>query len=319
MKSVKEHGAVPGVRGSAWVVEKDTDQYLLLTCGALAAAVYKAFKEDPDNENLQATILTGIPGASVYRKDTPQAVLQWLKDYNNSFHEGRRYSFPELLQDCCWVLFDLAAWRLGGLVAARWAVGPVWLCMAWVPPGWAWAPGKCYPHNLRHCHTLHCSLQDVLLWEGEWNFHKRTHGIFTTGSDATAYGRLQWEFLEQRVGKKLRSATSFLACISFLHTSQRLTWCSTLAAVWDSCVDFSDPRMNAEDVCLFMHKWLVTIQGLNDQTDVDVGGTCMSPAIRLIIFVEGMMFFVRASVFALHCVSASPLLQLPLQAYQALN
>ena len=98
--SVKEVGNIPGVRGQPWGVLSDGGDgrpYLMLTYGTLSAAVYIAASEDPQNPNVQMSIRNGIPGATLLHPRTPRDVLEWLRDWHNSFHSGSAISFIEIL------------------------------------------------------------------------------------------------------------------------------------------------------------------------------------------------------------------------------
>lgn len=98
--SVKKQGAVAGVRGAPWVVEaKDPNQYLLLTYGTLAEAVYQAYEQEPTNGQIIATIRAGISNAMVFNQQTPDCVLKWLMNFHNLFHGGSNPSFIELLKE----------------------------------------------------------------------------------------------------------------------------------------------------------------------------------------------------------------------------
>jgi hypothetical protein len=105
VKSVLEQGCIPGVRGICCAVERPGSDdnsadkcYWLLSWGTLVSAIYIAASREPDNAMVQATLATGVEGAVVLRVDTPKDVLIFLRDYFNSFHNGSKYSFTELLR-----------------------------------------------------------------------------------------------------------------------------------------------------------------------------------------------------------------------------
>eukprot|EP00971_Amphidinium_carterae_P325981 6456573-Amphidinium_carterae.1 len=46
---------------------------------------------------LQASVEKGLPGCRILHPNTPNNVLQWLRDYHNQFHGGHSRTPSELL------------------------------------------------------------------------------------------------------------------------------------------------------------------------------------------------------------------------------
>ena len=82
---------------------------LLLTFGTLTGAIYIADREDPENPQVVATIKAGLQNCTLFRRDTPEKELRWLKDFHNRWHGGSQTSFMELIEE---VVVVEAGWTL---------------------------------------------------------------------------------------------------------------------------------------------------------------------------------------------------------------
>ena len=86
-----------GSRGEYSAKVGNGKPHLMLAYGTLSAAVYLAAAEDAENVNVKESIRNGIPGATLLHPRTPRDVLEWLRDWHNSFHGGSSISFIEIL------------------------------------------------------------------------------------------------------------------------------------------------------------------------------------------------------------------------------
>eukprot|EP00969_Alexandrium_andersonii_P259015 11452528-Alexandrium_andersonii.AAC.1 len=97
--SILDKGIMQGVRGTAWCTYSKgrTLPYLMVTYGTLSSAFYRAHTEQPYNANVVSTLNSGIAHAIVFHEDTPDDVLDFLKEEHNSYHTGAHTSFLETL------------------------------------------------------------------------------------------------------------------------------------------------------------------------------------------------------------------------------
>ena len=82
---VAPHGWEPG-RGDA----VQSGPFKAITFGTLSTAVYDAaaLADTAENRYIQGTINKELPGCKVLNARTPRRVLQWLRDFHNSFRSG---------------------------------------------------------------------------------------------------------------------------------------------------------------------------------------------------------------------------------------
>ena len=107
ISKILQEGCVAGVRGICVAVESNKvtmgdhaqePEYWLLSWGTLTEAVYEAYRREPRNIMVKASVDNGITGCVILSARTPHDVLIWIRDYMNSFHYGSKYSFTELLK-----------------------------------------------------------------------------------------------------------------------------------------------------------------------------------------------------------------------------
>ena len=87
--SIMETGLMEGVRGQAWAVPvpNEKERWFLIAHATLVEAVYAAYKRDPQNRYVQATMTDGVV-AKVFRTDTPHDVLLYLRRLHNFLSQG---------------------------------------------------------------------------------------------------------------------------------------------------------------------------------------------------------------------------------------
>ena len=141
VEQVKRHGVVQGVRGEPWIVEAlPGEPKLLLTWGTLTNAVYISFTDDPLNPQVALTVQQGLKDCVVFRRDTPDDVLRWLRDYHNKFHSGSSQSFAELLDEAVLVESGWLVHKELNHITARSGTGEASyekLYAAWLDKNWS--------------------------------------------------------------------------------------------------------------------------------------------------------------------------------------
>ncbi len=65
----------------------------MVSWGTLSQAVYLAYEREPKNNNARESIAAGLSRVSIFREDTPEDVILWLKDFHNVWNTGSNYSF----------------------------------------------------------------------------------------------------------------------------------------------------------------------------------------------------------------------------------
>ena len=97
--SIMETGLMEGVRGQAWAVPvpNEKERWFLIAHATLVEAVYAAYKRDPQNRYVQATMTDGVV-AKVFRPDTPHDVLLYLRHLHNFYHKGASTTHLEILE-----------------------------------------------------------------------------------------------------------------------------------------------------------------------------------------------------------------------------
>ena len=109
VQSIANNGLCDGVRGEPWMVAPQgwepgkavlVGPFRAITFGTLSTAVYDAAKM-PDaekNRYIQGTIEKGLQTCKILNPGTPKRVLQWLRDFHNSFHSGNSSTFTDEIQ-----------------------------------------------------------------------------------------------------------------------------------------------------------------------------------------------------------------------------
>ncbi|CAK0826682.1 unnamed protein product, partial [Prorocentrum cordatum] len=88
-----------GVRGQCWAVPSGANdgKYLLMSSATLVEAVYIAFMREPRNRYVRRSLSNGVSNYLLFRQETPDDVLIYLKELNNAFHRGAGTSFLETM------------------------------------------------------------------------------------------------------------------------------------------------------------------------------------------------------------------------------
>ncbi|CAK0806410.1 unnamed protein product, partial [Prorocentrum cordatum] len=120
----RDCGVIPGVRGEPRGIQSDTASgmpALIVTCGTLSRAVYKAAKKWPENKMVQVSLARGLRNATLFDSRAPKDVIRWLREWRNEFHNGSRFSLLQYWKH----LNDMSAeyqarGKTGGAVMSFW-------------------------------------------------------------------------------------------------------------------------------------------------------------------------------------------------------
>ena len=106
VKSMREQGNVQGMAGVPIAIpasanqDADSEHYKLLTYGHRTEAIYRAAARFPNNDQIQATIESGLVNSIVLHANTPRDIRTWIKRFANSFNmHGVVTTFAEFLDD----------------------------------------------------------------------------------------------------------------------------------------------------------------------------------------------------------------------------
>ena len=106
VKSMLEQGNVQGMAGVPIAIpasanqDADSEHYKLLTYGHRTEAIYRAAARFPNNDQIQATIESGLVNSIVLHANTPRDIRTWIKRFANSFNmQGVVTTFAEFLDD----------------------------------------------------------------------------------------------------------------------------------------------------------------------------------------------------------------------------
>ena len=123
--SLRMRGIVEGVRGEAWFLQPQLSPtgekltgYQALSFASLTESFYAALVEDPSNVNLKMSLSKGLE-CRILNAKMPAAIIRFLVNLNNRFHNGSGTSFIELMKmipdatshilvnckPCGWVVF----------------------------------------------------------------------------------------------------------------------------------------------------------------------------------------------------------------------
>jgi hypothetical protein len=127
VQSIAKNGLCDGVRGEPWMVAPqgwkigNGGTFRAITFGTLTTAVYDAAKlpDAAENKYIQGTIEQGLPNCKILNPRTPRRVLQWLRDFHNSFHSGNSSTFTDEIQVALDVEAQWTAHRTSTNLTAR--------------------------------------------------------------------------------------------------------------------------------------------------------------------------------------------------------
>jgi hypothetical protein len=92
-----------GVRGEAAVINgsRRLPPVKAIACGTLSEQLYAAERCQPRNAAVLATLEAGLQNTVHLHEQTPNSVVQWLRDHYNEYHDGAPPSFMDYL---LWVI-----------------------------------------------------------------------------------------------------------------------------------------------------------------------------------------------------------------------
>ncbi len=117
-KSILLRGVMGCCRGEAWMVlSKDVEGPLLaLGWGTLTDAMYSVLenleKSGETSLVVDVSLRNGVE-ARVLHQDTPQSILELLRDLSNDFHDGSKDQYPELLSHTQKISSEFSAYHVG--------------------------------------------------------------------------------------------------------------------------------------------------------------------------------------------------------------
>jgi len=91
MNNVLRQGVCQSVRGAAIAVSGvgGSPPHRMITWGTLIRAIFLARDKEPDNKKIQHFFDTGIEHCVLLHEKTPRDVIEWLRDFFNSWHKAR--------------------------------------------------------------------------------------------------------------------------------------------------------------------------------------------------------------------------------------
>lgn len=110
-ESILEHGIAQDCRGRLFAtmsmhpVPGKVGQFMesfpleLVTWGTLARAFYSVVQRHPSHPNVVESLAAGLDNIVVLSGRTPRDVVEFLRDFHNSFHHGASDSFIKVIQD----------------------------------------------------------------------------------------------------------------------------------------------------------------------------------------------------------------------------
>ena len=98
-ESILKHGIWIGIRGQPWAVPSAAGPFQMIAWGTLVEALYLAAEEDPENPQVKASIARGLPQTVLFKENTPDEVVSWLKALHNKEGGGSGKTVPEVLEE----------------------------------------------------------------------------------------------------------------------------------------------------------------------------------------------------------------------------
>mmetsp|Transcript_87246 Transcript_87246/g.182596 ORF Transcript_87246/g.182596 Transcript_87246/m.182596 type:complete len:267 (-) Transcript_87246:1724-2524(-) len=100
-EEVIKFGCVPGVRGQPCCVLSAGNKapYQMISFAALAAAIYRAHDERPEEATVCATMTRGLENAVLLHHDLPRDCVEYLRDLHNSWRSGNAVLYTQILQE----------------------------------------------------------------------------------------------------------------------------------------------------------------------------------------------------------------------------
>jgi hypothetical protein len=127
VESIAEYGLNADVRGKCFVLESGTTgkqrfPLMCITWGTLMRAAYRAFDEQPQSSEVKSSKIDGLSDVCVLSSRTPRDVVQWVRDFHNSWHFGSSCTFVQLFRE---VVEIQANWQGSCEIGGQMAGDPV--------------------------------------------------------------------------------------------------------------------------------------------------------------------------------------------------